>query len=775
MDVIFFRTDGLWYYDSALAQERQLVANPSESGRRVPGSLTWAPDTEHVAYLTYREEDKARGEWANVTIVELATGVTTQLTAVPIFIPGGLAWSLAGTELYAIGAFKNGEETAWGLYAFSLTPETAPEMLLTERRSGAGLSGPIQVTPEGHVRYVHFEPREIAIRQLHPPEGEVKTVALIPGTSASPFAISHQTLPGDAGVLYLLSTMRTGWEARLGLHHIAAEESRQLLFLEEGCGLEAGLGLDRWVALGCGPAESSPLVLCDLPAEICQQLHAPLRDALLPLLNPEALPFSTLKFTPIAWRAEQLYFTARLLGPDVSDLGGLFRYNAQTGEVVPLLMDLEEAVLAPSGAVAATGTPLPTPTTGDVPPPETRPGQACLVAELPLLENHQGRVRRFAWSPTGEALAYVAPDETHAGVLWLAEAPDFDSPQQVARPANNNPTWSPDGTRLAFVARRPADELGTVMIVAADGTNARDLFPGEQAQTDPGAGFKAIEGWWDPKRLVVATNCGSGCRRPLALDLAQQTREALLAPGREGSSYAWSPDRRALVVTAGFNPQIGVRPQHAEEITWLSGHGASEPDWAAFWTFFADWSPDGTHVLFLRQLAGGTEPPELWTWELETGAASLLLPGVVAAQWAPDGERIAFLTWGRPDIDDAGRWTDIAVDPQGPNPLGVGLYHRATGDIVTFFEIGEVTFDHNNPAGTPPIPLTLAWSPDGSRLIYGDGTGQAGLLAADGATHYPLPAQEQPPGRNARWSPDGRWLALPDGNSLRIYAVPCAP
>jgi hypothetical protein len=25
MDVIFFRTDGLWYYDSALAQERQLV------------------------------------------------------------------------------------------------------------------------------------------------------------------------------------------------------------------------------------------------------------------------------------------------------------------------------------------------------------------------------------------------------------------------------------------------------------------------------------------------------------------------------------------------------------------------------------------------------------------------------------------------------------------------------------------------------------------------------------------------------------------------------
>jgi len=346
-DVVFFRTDGLWYYDSALAQERQIVANTSESERRVPGSLTWSPDAEHVAYLTYREEDEGNGQWANVTIVELATGVTTQLTAVPIFIPGGLAWSLAGTELYAIGALKNGEETEWGLYAFSLTPETAPEVLLTERRSGAGLSGPVQVTPEGHIRYVHFEPRKIAIRELHPRGGEVKTVALVPGTSVSPFAISHRTLPGDARVLYLLSTMRTGWEVRQGLHYTEAEASQHLLFLEEGCGLEAGLGLDRWVALGCGAAESNPLVICDIAAESCQQLHTPLRESLLPLLNPEALPFSTLKFTPIAWRAEQLYFTAHLLGPDISDLGGLFRYDTQTGEGVPLLFKLEEALLAP--------------------------------------------------------------------------------------------------------------------------------------------------------------------------------------------------------------------------------------------------------------------------------------------------------------------------------------------------------------------------------------------------------------------------------------------
>jgi len=345
MDVVFFRADGLWHYDSALAQERQIVALPPTMAQRVPRSIAWAPNGARVAYLTYREENGGT-QWADVTVVELATGATAQLMAVPIFIPGGLTWSLPGTELYAIGIFESEEETEWGLYVLSVATETVPEVLLTERRSGAGLSGPLQVTPEGYVRYLHFEPREIAIHQINPLEGTVETIAPIPGTSSFPFAVPHQTLLDDTEVLYLLSTMRTGWEAQVGLYHVTNEESRKLLFLEEGYGLEVGLGPKQWVALGAGPAESSPLIICDIPAERCQQLPEPLRAALLRLINPEGLPFSTIKFVPVSWRAEQLFFMAIVLGPDVSDLGGLFRYDTSTGEIVPLLMGLEEVVLA---------------------------------------------------------------------------------------------------------------------------------------------------------------------------------------------------------------------------------------------------------------------------------------------------------------------------------------------------------------------------------------------------------------------------------------------
>jgi len=354
MDVVFFRADGLWHYDSALAQERQLVTLTANA-RYVPGSLVWSPYGERVAYLTYREEDEGAQQWANVAVVELDTGLTTALTALPVFIPGGLAWSASGSALYAIGAAETGSSGAgWGLYTLPLDPAATPEALLTEKRAAASLSGPLQTTAEGNVSYLHFEPREIAIRQVDPRQGRVETLAHIPGSTAFPFAVPYLTvagqpaLPEDTELLYLLSGEQSGWEERAGLYRFAHGESHRLLAFEGGCGLEAGLGMGRMVAVGCGVGESAPLLICDVAAETCHQLHEPLRDVVLPVINPEGQPFAVVKFTPLGWQETRLYFTAIPYGPDLAGLGGaLFRYDTQTGAVTPLLSDLQGAALAP--------------------------------------------------------------------------------------------------------------------------------------------------------------------------------------------------------------------------------------------------------------------------------------------------------------------------------------------------------------------------------------------------------------------------------------------
>ena len=358
MDVVFFRADGLWHYDSALAQERRLVTWTADSGRYVPGSLVWSPHQARVAYLTYREDDTGAQQWANVAVVALDTGLTTALTAFPVFIPGGLAWSASGDALYAIGAAETGSDGAgWGLYTLPLAPDAPPEALLTENRAAASLSGPLQTTAEGHVAYLHFEPREIAIRQIDPRQGRVETLAHIPGSSASPFAAPYlavagqPALPENTELLYLLSGEQSGWEERAGLYRFAHGESRQLLAFEGGCGLEAGLGMGRMVAVGCGVGESAPLLLCDIAAETCHQLHEPLRDVVLPVINPEELPFAVVKFTPLGWQETRLYFTAIPYGPDLAGLSGaLFSYDTQTGEVILLLSDLQDAALAAQAA-----------------------------------------------------------------------------------------------------------------------------------------------------------------------------------------------------------------------------------------------------------------------------------------------------------------------------------------------------------------------------------------------------------------------------------------
>ena len=394
--------------------------------------------------------------------------------------------------------------------------------------------------------------------------------------------------------------------------------------------------------------------------------------------------------------------------------------------------------------------------------------QACLLADL-LMGEGLWELRRFAWSPTGDRLAYVGPagpPDSSAGSLMLVAAPRFDTPQLIAPGAAGDPTWSPDGSRLAFVAFRADDQVGTIIAVDVETLALLDLLPGDMARTDPGAGYKAIDSW-PAERLLVMTNCGTGCRQPWYLDPRTSTMEPVFRFSQQGASYAWSPDRTAAVVTGGAAPQIGIVLGGEGEISWLSGHGT--PDSA--WTFFADWSPDASRFLFLRQSG---QAAELWEWNTRTGEGSPLLSGVIAARWSPHGDRIALVMLGQPRFTADGQWQDVTVTPQGPNPLWVGIYPYPDpeGNLMALFEIGQVDWDYSALVETMQSrSLAPLWSPDGKNLLYHDGMGRMWVLSVDELSRYEMPAR----GYAAEWSPDGKNLAVATSDRLQIFAVPCSP
>jgi len=66
-----------------------------------------------------------------------------------------------------------------------------------------------------------------------------------------------------------------------------------------------------------------------------------------------------------------------------------------------------------------------------------------------------------AWSPDGKRLAFVAPDEEGSSKIWIMDE-DGSKPARVSRGAGNrrHPVWCPDGNRIVFCSDETRNEEG---------------------------------------------------------------------------------------------------------------------------------------------------------------------------------------------------------------------------------------------------------------------------------------------------------------------------
>ena len=221
-----------------------------------------------------------------------------------------------------------------------------------------------------------------------------------------------------------------------------------------------------------------------------------------------------------------------------------------------------------------------------------------------------GRVILFTWSDryaqTGEIFA---TDPDGAAPVALTDAPQLD----------DQPTWSPDGARIAFRSYR-LDRLGDIWVMDADG--------GEPVLLTP-----------DPP------NAATDEHHP-----------------------AWSPDgaRIAYVSTAGGTNDIWTMDPDGGDKRQLTDTGNLDTEPA--------WSPDGLTLAFRR--SGEADPGDVALLPAGGGAATVLtLPGVQRAPaWSPDGTFLVFAH--RPP--GAVRWEIWRLRPDGSG-LGPVVAGRVPG------------------------------------------------------------------------------------------------
>jgi hypothetical protein len=233
-----------------------------------------------------------------------------------------------------------------------------------------------------------------------------------------------------------------------------------------------------------------------------------------------------------------------------------------------------------------------------------------------------------AWSPDSTRIAFARPTFAADGTFGLTDlwtvAPDLTGPVDLTNTpdvAEREPTWSPDGTRLAFVAD------GAIQVL--------DLATGTTVQLSP-PGALDDEPAWSPAGDRIAFVRDSDIYVMDAVPGADATR--LTATTDFDASPDWSPNGHRIAWSA-----VGAR----QGIWRMRADGACKARLTRELDFHPTWSPSGRRIAFSRPIPDETLlfPDYLWTMQTS---------GVHQRRVLVGGEPVLGVTpdWGAPPPDD---------------------------------------------------------------------------------------------------------------------------
>jgi TolB protein len=342
-----------------------------------------------------------------------------------------------------------------------------------------------------------------------------------------------------------------------------------------------------------------------------------------------------------------------------------------------------------------------------------RVGVAALdnLAQPRLLTGDIDRVRELinpTWSPDGKSICYVAHQD-----LWTVPVSGDPAKRLTSEGGRDfEPAWSPDGRHVYFSSYRE----GTLALwrVSAGGGSPQRITSGTAHERHPSISR-------DGKLLIHAADRSQ--RQLLLLDRDSGKEQAL--PGLEWYMASIAPDKSKIVFVStrsGSDRNLWVQPLHngnpaappyrlTDKIGFAS-HPAFSPDgrWVAYC-----WGSQGQNDIWIIPASGG-EPVQF----AEHSARDL------HPAWSPDGSTIVFVSMrgGSAQI-----WTCAVKDgkPAGPAKL------ISKGDFTAF---------------------APAWSRDGATIAFGglqNGQNEVWLVPSDGSA----PARRVTRGadiRRLRWN-----------------------
>jgi eukaryotic-like serine/threonine-protein kinase len=199
------------------------------------------------------------------------------------------------------------------------------------------------------------------------------------------------------------------------------------------------------------------------------------------------------------------------------------------------------------------------------------------------------------WSPDGTQIAYVSLEVGKPSKIFLVSPQG--GPPEALLPENVSEvdaSWSPDGTQLAF-GRRSSMNTGTIEIHLMDmKTSQVSAFPGSKGLFSPR---------WSPDGRYLAAINAEGSHKLMLYEFRTQKWSEWLADADDVNYPHWSADSRYMVFDnfATDNPKchrVKVGDAHSEDLFSLNGL----PRYLGAWGSWSGPAPDDSR-LFVRDLS----------------------------------------------------------------------------------------------------------------------------------------------------------------------------